>query len=363
VKLGTQYCPDCDVAIEPQSPASIAARLLRDYKGKRIGLLAPLIVARKGYYTDLAKWAAKKGFRHLRVDGELLPSAPWPRLSRFREHTIELPVTEVEVGVRTEAALREALARALDYGKGLVHVLAPKSSRVTVFSTKRACPSCGKSFAELDPRLFSFNSKHGWCESCFGTGVEMPGFDAEQSGEELWWNEWYAREPQPCSGCQGERLNPTALNVRFRERSIAALAGEPVSQSQEFFARLRLGPRGEIARALREIARDWSSSGASASAACSWTAQRQRSGWRARRIRLAAARPDLRGCAVLDEPTIIAPRDNAVLLGRSASSPVSATRWWWSARGDHPPRRLRAGHGPAGGRARRQWSAPARCRT
>ena len=196
VKLGTQYCPDCSVAIEPQSPASIAARLLRDYKGKRITLLAPLVIARKGYYTDLAKWAAKKGFRSLRVDGELLPTAPWPRLSRFREHTLELPVAEVDVSVKNEAALRAGLARALDFGKGLVHVLAPKAARVTVFSTKRACPACGKSFAELDPRLFSFNSKHGWCEGCYGTGVEMPGFDAEQSGEELWWNEWYAHEPQ-----------------------------------------------------------------------------------------------------------------------------------------------------------------------
>ena len=182
VKLATQYCPDCDVAIEPQSPASIAARLMKDYRGRRIALLAPLVVARKGYYTDLAKWAAKKGFRALRVDGELLPTAPWPRLSRFKEHTIELPVAEIDVSVKGERALRAALERALDFGKGLVHVLAPHARQVTVFSTKRACPSCGRSFAELDPRLFSFNSRHGWCAGCFGTGVEMPGFDAEQSG-------------------------------------------------------------------------------------------------------------------------------------------------------------------------------------
>ncbi|HWZ62461.1 MAG TPA: excinuclease ABC subunit UvrA, partial [Steroidobacteraceae bacterium] len=182
VKLGTQYCPDCDAAIEPQSAGSIAARLLRDYRGRSIALLAPLVVARKGYYTDLAKWAAKKGFRTLRVDGEMVPSAPWPRLSRFREHTIELPVAELAVGAKTDSALHAALARALDFGKGLVHVLPAKSSTVTVFSTKRSCPSCGRSFAELDPRLFSFNSRHGWCESCYGTGVEMPGFDAQQSG-------------------------------------------------------------------------------------------------------------------------------------------------------------------------------------
>ena len=320
VKLGTQYCPDCNVAIEPQSPASIAARLLRDYRGRRIALLAPLVVARKGYYTDLARWAAKKGFRQLRVDGQLLPSAPWPRLSRFSEHTIELPVAELEVSVRNEAALRGALTRALDFGKGLLHVLPEKARAVTVFSTRRACPSCGKSFGELDPRLFSFNSKHGWCESCFGTGVTMSGFDAEQSGEELWWNEWYAREPEACGSCHGERLNPTALNVRFRERSIAALAAAPVAASQEFFARLRLNPRE------RAIARDLL---AEIRARLKFLdrvglgyLQLDRSaptlsGGEAQRIRLAAQLgSNLQGvCYVLDEPTIgLHPRDNAVLL-------------------------------------------------
>jgi excinuclease ABC subunit A len=324
VKLGTQYCPDCDIPIEPQSAASIGARLLRDYRGKRIALLAPLIVARKGYYTDLAKWAAKKGFKTLRVDGEALPTAPWPRLSRFREHTVELPVAEIDVGVRTEAAVRAGLARALDFGKGLVHVLGPQSESVTVFSTKRACPSCGRSFAELDPRLFSFNSRHGWCESCYGTGVEMPGFDEQQSGEELWWNEWYAHEPQPCSTCHGQRLNPTALNVRFRARSIAALTGESVSASAEFFARLRLGTRE------RQIARDLL---AEIRARLKFLErvglgylQLDRgaptlSGGEAQRIRLAAQLgSNLQGvCYVLDEPTIgLHPRDNQILLASLA---------------------------------------------
>jgi excinuclease ABC subunit A len=320
VKLGTQYCPDCDVAIEPQSPASIAARLLRNYRGRRIALLAPLIVARKGYYTDLAKWAAKKGFRTLRVDGEQLPTSPWPRLSRFREHTIELPVAEVEVSVKRELALREGLARALDFGKGLVHVLPQGGKRVTVFSTRRACPSCGQSFAELDPRLFSFNSRHGWCESCYGTGVEMPGFDEQQSGEELWWNEWYAHTPAPCGSCQGQRLNPTALGVRFRERSIAALASDSVAASAEFFARLRLGTRE------RQIARDLL---AEIRARLRFLervglgylqldrAAPTLSGGEAQRIRLAAQLgSNLQGvCYVLDEPTIgLHPRDNAILL-------------------------------------------------
>ncbi|HXY77087.1 MAG TPA: excinuclease ABC subunit UvrA [Steroidobacteraceae bacterium] len=320
VKLGTQYCPDCNVAIEPQSPASIAARLLREYQGKRIELLAPLVVARKGYYTDLAKWAAKKGFKFLRVDGGMLPSAPWPRLSRFREHTIELPVATVDVGAKNERALREALARALDFGKGLVHVLGPRGADATVFSTRRACPKCGKSFAELDPRLFSFNSRHGWCESCFGTGVEMPGFDAEQSGEELWWNEWYEREPHPCPACEGQRLNPTALNVRFRERSIAELAADSVAASAAFFTRLRLGVREraiardllpEIRARLKFLERVGLGYLELDRAAPTL------SGGEAQRIRLAAQLgSNLQGvCYVLDEPTIgLHPRDNDILL-------------------------------------------------
>jgi len=320
VKLGTQYCPDCDVAIQPQSPDSIAARLLRDYRGSAVALLAPLVVARKGYYTDLAKWAGKKGFRTLRVDGAAMPTSPWPRLSRFKEHTIELPVATVDVSVKNEAALRAALARALDFGKGLVHVLPARAARVTVFSTRRACPSCGRSFAELDPRLFSFNSRHGWCESCFGTGVEMPGFDAQQSGEERWWNEWGAHDPKACGACHGQRLNPTALNVRFRARSIAALAAEPVAAGAEFFARLRLGTRErQIARdLLPEIrARLKFLERVGLGYLQLDRAAPTLSGGEAQRIRLAAQLgSNLQGvCYVLDEPTIgLHPRDNEILL-------------------------------------------------
>ena len=320
VKLGTQYCPDCNVAIEPQSAASIAARLLRDYKGKRIALLAPLVVARKGFYTDLAKWAAKKGFKTLRVDGANISTKQWPRLSRFKEHTIELPVAEIDVGAKTDTTLHAALTRALDFGKGLVHVLGPKSDAVTVFSTKRACPSCGRSFSELDPRLFSFNSKHGWCENCYGTGVEMAGFDAEQTGEEIWWNEWYEHDPQACSVCNGQRLSPVALNVRFRDRSIAALAAESVGGSAGFFDKLKLNPRE------KEIARDLLSELRSRLRFLDRVGlgylQLDRSaptlsGGEAQRIRLAAQLgSNLQGvCYVLDEPTIgLHPRDNAILL-------------------------------------------------
>ncbi|MGH8298025.1 MAG: excinuclease ABC subunit UvrA [Steroidobacteraceae bacterium] len=321
VKLGTQYCPDCDLAIESQSAASIAARLLREHRGSRIALLAPLVVARKGYYTDLAKWAAKKGFKTLRVDGANLSTAQWPRLSRFKEHTIELPVAQIDVGAKTDTALHQALARALDFGKGLVHVLGPKSDKPTVFSTKRACPSCGRSFAELDPRLFSYNSKHGWCESCYGTGLEIPEAEDEATAAlEAQAADSGDGPPQVCAGCGGRRLNPIALNVRFRDRSIAELAADSVAQAAQFFRRLKLNERerqiardllGEIRARLKFLDRvglGYLQLDRSAPTL---------SGGEAQRIRLAAQLgSNLQGvCYVLDEPTIgLHPRDNAVLL-------------------------------------------------
>ena len=120
-----------------------------------------------------------------------------------------------------------------------------------VFSTKRACPNCGTGFPELDPRLFSFNSRHGWCPGCFGTGLALPQFDGEQSGEEAQWRDADGAPPSTCSECGGERLNTVARHVLFRGLSIAALTNLPV---QEFAAALRKfklsGREFEIARDL-----------------------------------------------------------------------------------------------------------------
>jgi excinuclease ABC subunit A len=318
VKLGTQFCPDCDVPIEPQRFESIAARILKDYRGKKIDVLAPLVVARKGYYTDLAAWAGKKGYAHLRVDGALLPTDNWPRLSRFHEHTIELPVATVAVSARAESELRAALTTALDFGKGVVHV-AKAEGRTAIFSTRRACPSCARSFAELDPRLFSFNSKHGWCEQCFGTGVQLRGFDEEQTGEEWWWSE-AADAGKVCAACEGERLNEIARNVRFRKQSIAALTARSVSSMRRLFAGLKLQGR-EIAIARDVLAEINSRLAFLEEVGLGYLALDRSaptlSGGEAQRIRLAAQLgSNLQGvCYILDEPTIgLHPRDNRILL-------------------------------------------------
>ena len=324
VKLGVQYCPDCGVPIQPQTPDAIVARVLADYRGRRVTVLSPLVTARKGYYTDLAAWAAGKGFDNLRVDGKFLPTAAWPRLERFKEHSIELPVGSERVSPERENTLRELIGRGLDFGKGVIRVVPSARTggpgRETVFSTKRACPQCGRSFEELDPRLFSYNSKHGWCPSCYGTGLQLSGFDAEQTGEEIWWNDWWGGPEKICPSCRGKRLRPEALAVRFRGKSIADYMDLPVEGMEREMKTLRFSRREE------EIARDivaeilsrleFLQSVGLAYLSLDRSAPTL-SGGEAQRIRLASQLgSNLRGvCYILDEPTIgLHARDNGVLL-------------------------------------------------
>jgi excinuclease ABC subunit A len=319
VKLGTQHCPDCDVAIEPQSAESIAARILRDHRGKSVTLLAPLVVARKGYYTDLATWAAAKGYAELRVDGVMTPTAKWPRLARYKEHDIELPVGTIDVSAKAEGALRELIDRALGFGKGQLALLPAGGKALQSFSAKRACPSCGRSFPELDPRLFSHNSPQGWCTTCFGTGQQLPGFEAEHSGEESGWDEGDG-EAQTCESCDGARLNPTALAVRYRDHSIADLTALSVDDCRRFAEGLALKGREQaIARdVITEITSRLAFLGRVGLGYLTLDrAAPTLSGGETQRIRLAAQLgTNLRGvCYVLDEPTIgLHPRDNRILL-------------------------------------------------
>jgi len=329
VKLGTQYCPDCNVPVQPQTPESILAQLMKTQRNKEIMLYAPLVLARKGYYTDLARWAGNKGFEHLRVDGDLLQTTAWPRLDRYREHDIELPVGSIRVSPKNESALRELLQRALEFGKGVVIAStfpSGKRARVsgvekeTTFSTHRACPSCARSFDELDPRLFSYNSKHGWCEDCFGTGLQLSGFDAQQSGEEIWWTDWWGGETPTCPGCEGRRLNPEALAVRFHGSTIADYAGLTVAKAGALFSTFK--PKGREAEIVRDILPELRSrlqflADVGLTYLTLDRAAPTLSGGEAQRIRLVAQLgSNLRGvCYILDEPTIgLHPRDNRMLL-------------------------------------------------
>ncbi len=319
VRLAVQYCPDCNVAIAPQTAEHIAAYLERRQRGRRVQLLAPLIAQRKGIYTDLARWAAARGATQLRVDGRFVPTEPFPRLKRFVEHSIEMPIAALTIGARTAAGLRAAVAAALEAGNGVVHVLDEKD-RVTIHSSRRACPECGRGFAEPEPRALSFNSPQGWCVECHGTGAALEDFSVEQTGEETQWLETDGRAAPPCPTCQGARLNPVARHLRLGGLAISELTALDVDALAKFCTRLRLDARGtaialdamaEIRSRLQFLGRVGLGYLALDRAAPTL------SGGEAQRIRLAAQLgSNLQGvCYILDEPTIgLHPRDNAVLL-------------------------------------------------
>ncbi|MEO7338038.1 MAG: excinuclease ABC subunit A, partial [Caldimonas sp.] len=350
VKLGLQHCSKDGTPVRPQSAESIAAQILRDHRGQHVGLLAPLVVNRKGVYTDLAKWAKARGHTHLRVDGDFVKVEPWPRLDRFKEHTLELPVGDLVVDVANEAELRSLLTRALDVGKGVMHLLSPleglaaamragtsteRIGAVKVFSTKRACPTCGTSYPELDPRMFSYNSKHGWCTACVGTGLALTREQRKAYDDSIRDDDDKGREQSfpseemevegvvdtPCEVCAGTRLNPASRGVTFDGHSIAWIAQWSVGDARKWVESLALAGRdAEIARDviteiksrlefLEEVGLGYLTLDRAAPTL---------SGGEAQRIRLAAQLgSNLQGvCYVLDEPTIgLHPRDNQVLLG------------------------------------------------
>jgi excinuclease ABC subunit A len=347
VKLGLQHCVNDNTPVQAQSAQSILALIMRRYKGQMIGLLSPLVSNRKGLYTDLADWARQKGYTHLRVDGEFLPTRGFPRIDRFKEHAIELPVLSLVVGAHNESLLRAGLERALELGKGVVQVLsnlealkdlqlrgasAASLNSVEVFSTKRACPICSSSYSELDPRLFSYNSKHGWCPSCVGTGIKLDASqrkvmddslgDPSQKGREQTFAEPELDEvdEQVCPECMGARLNPTARAVMFKDISITDIAQMSVSEVKRWAQGLKLSEREAL------IGRDLM---AEILARLDFLEQvglgyltlergaPTLSGGEAQRIRLAAQLgSSLQGvCYVLDEPTIgLHAADNKMLI-------------------------------------------------
>ena len=351
VKLGTQHCVHDGAAVKPQSPDSIAAAILRKHAGRHVGLLAPLVVNRKGVYTELADWARPRGHSHLRVDGEFLPTTGFPRIDRFKEHTIELPVADFVVDPANEGHLRSELAKALEHGKGILHLLHPldglkdaiadgRSTReigaVEVFSTARACPVCSTSYPELDPRLFSYNSKHGWCPDCVGTGTQLSREqrkalddsvrDADEKGREQSFAEPEVEGVgnEVCPTCEGTRLNAQARAVRFGGVAITDIARLSVSEVRRWVRELMDG--SGLSGREADIARDLLPEIESRLAFLEQvglnylTLDRGAptlSGGEAQRIRLAAQLGShLQGvCYVLDEPTIgLHPRDNQILL-------------------------------------------------
>lgn len=330
-KTGTQFCPDCDLPVTNQSVASIVKRIQAAAKTGPLKVLAPLVKARKGFHTDVARWVERQGFNTLYIDGRLVPVSKFRKLERFKEHTIDVIVGVIDR--KRIADAREIVRRALEIGRGTARLLDSRK-RLTVASTEMSCPNCGRAFEELDPRLFSFNSPHGACEECGGFGeiwdqnlqtVRQRPDDGESvlenelaaERESEWIEQGEARQ---CPSCHGSRLNSVARHVRVQGYTIDQFTSLSASEAAHTIDRLKFkGTHQTIAAGLlpeiqqrlcfmEKVGLAYLALGRSA---------KTLSGGESQRIRLAAQLgSNLRGVLyVLDEPTIgLHPRDNLRLL-------------------------------------------------
>ena len=145
--------------------------ILKDYKGKRIYLLAPLVRNRKGHYKELFEQVRKKGYLYVRVDGELKEALPGMKLDRYKNHDVEVVIDKLVVADKDDTRLKNSVATAMRQGDGLMMILDAQTESVRHYSKRLMCPVTGLSYKEPAPHNFSFNSPQGACPKCKGLGV------------------------------------------------------------------------------------------------------------------------------------------------------------------------------------------------
>ena len=250
--------------------------ILREYAGQKVLILAPMVNNRKGHYKELFETIRRKGFLHVRVDGEVQEIYSGMKLDRYKNHTIEVVVDRLKLGERREAKgdeagedlkrLRASVDQAMRMGDGVMAVCAhsaqfrersqasysleARGEGIRYFSRHLMCPTTGMSYAEPAPHTFSFNSPQGWCPTCRGLG-KIKGERLEAKGEEELDNiikddeNWYTRmleyvqQPEDekekeetwceCPTCKGQRLSREALSFRIADKNIAELSAMDIT--------------------------------------------------------------------------------------------------------------------------------------
>ena len=236
--------------------------ILREYVGKKVLVLAPMVNNRKGHYKELFETIRRKGYLHVRVDGEVVEITAGMKLDRYKNHTIEVVVDRLKVKAREASdvdddlkRLRATVDKAMTQGNGVMAIVAVDSENspsIRYFSRHLMCPTTGISYAEPAPHTFSFNSPQGWCPCCRGLGrVKTSNSTEETNTAELdeiikdddnWYTRMLAYVQQPddekeeseevwttCPMCQGQRLNRESLSYRIANKNIAELSAMDIA--------------------------------------------------------------------------------------------------------------------------------------
>ncbi|HSD12384.1 MAG TPA: excinuclease ABC subunit UvrA, partial [Patescibacteria group bacterium] len=259
-RVGKPFCPNCETPIRKmtaeemvdlimeEAKAAYAEPIVEDAFGKKRReyaetlILAPAVRGRKGEYHQMLYDWYNAGFASARVNGNVRSLRTRLVLDRNMKHTVELVVDTItkfdatKGGKELQARLAEAVENALQYGGGTVGVLYG-NNRERMLSSQFSCPTCGFSFPEIEPRLFSFNSPFGACQTCHGLGVK------------------HLFSDEPCDDCHGKRLRNESLHVKLNGKNIVELTSLAIDKAHDFLSSLALkGRDAEISESvMKEI--------------------------------------------------------------------------------------------------------------
>ena len=174
-RVGEPRCPTHNTPLTAQTISQMVDKILSLPEGSRMMLLAPVVKARKGEHTKLLDNIAAQGYIRARIDGEICDLSDPPQLELQKKHTIEVIVDRFKIRPELSSRLAESLETALELSGGIVVVanMDDSSAEELVFSANFACPHCGYSLPELEPRMFSFNNPAGACPTCDGLGIQQ----------------------------------------------------------------------------------------------------------------------------------------------------------------------------------------------
>jgi excinuclease ABC subunit A len=170
-RIGTVHCYKCNQLVTRQGPDEIIREIFAKLNVEKIGILSPLIRGKKGECRDIPSQVRKAGFARVRVDGKIYELESFPRLDKYKIHTIEVVVDRLLVNGQDKKRLADSIETALKIGKGIVII--SSGAKDYSFSQEFFCVKCGIGHAEIKPRIFSFNSPYGACPACNGLGMNL----------------------------------------------------------------------------------------------------------------------------------------------------------------------------------------------
>ncbi|MBI4679780.1 MAG: ABC-ATPase UvrA, partial [Nitrospirae bacterium] len=307
-KIGSLNCYRCGNPITAQGIQQIISSVVGLPHGTRLQILSPIVMGRKGEYKKELYEIRRKGFIRARIDGEMADLTREVKLNKHKRHNIDVVIDRLVIKPGIDRRIAEAVELAMRL-KDVVVVNIIGGQKDLLFSRKLACPKCGISYPEINPRFFSFNSPYGACPKCKGIGFKNIVEEEE-----------YADNLKRCLSCNGLRLRKEALGIRINGLNIGELSDMSIKAAINFFENLRLDKREQIivSKVLKEIKErliflDKVGVGYLALSRPAFTL----SGGEAQRVRLATQiGSSLTGALyILDEPSIgLHPRDCGRLL-------------------------------------------------